>query len=188
MKQKTTLMLTSSAVMLALGMVLSMFAVYKLPNGGSVTFASMVPIVLIALIYPAKWAVFVSFTYSMLQMAVGFYPPPTQDILSFVLVILLDYVLAFTVLGLAGAIARRLPSPVAGAAVGTAVVVLVRLACSFLSGILIWYPYAPEGTPVWIYSLGYNSSYMIPELIITTVVIVLLSPVMKSIRKIVKVD
>ena len=62
--------------------------------------------------------------------------------------------------------------------VGAAVVCFLRFVCSFLSGIVIWGAYAPEGTPVWIYSLTYNGGYMLPELIITTAGIVLLSLMM----------
>ena len=57
---------------------------------------------------------------------------------------------------------------------GTAVAGLIRYACSFLSGILIWGEYAPEDMPVWLYSLTYNGSYMIPEIILTVLVVVLI--------------
>jgi thiamine transporter len=46
--------------------------------------------------------------------------------------------------------------------------------CSFLSGVLLWDSYAPEGMNVWIYSLTYNGSYMIPNAILTTALIVVL--------------
>lgn len=157
--------------MIALATVLSIFAVYKLPNGGSVTFASMAPIVVIALMYDFGWAMLTAFAYSMVQMLLGFYPPPTQDFLSFALVILLDYVIAFSVLGLAGVIAHRFKNRVAGAAAATCAVILLRLCCHFLSGILIWAPYAPEDMPVWLYSIGYNSSYMIPEMIVSAIAV-----------------
>lgn len=167
--------LTHSAIMIALATVLSVFAVLKMPNGGSITFASMVPIIVISLMYDVKWAMLTSFTYALVQMLMDFSAPPTQDFFSFLLVILLDYILAYAVLGLSGPIARRFQSNVSlGAAVGTACVILMRLCCSFLSGILIWGVYAPENTPVWLYSLGYNSSYMIPEMLVSIVVVVVL--------------
>ncbi len=58
-------------------------------------------------------------------------------------------------------------------AVGAAAVCVLRFLCSFLSGILIWSSHA-EGMPVWIYSLTYNGSYMLVEMIITVVVAVVL--------------
>lgn len=170
----TTRKLTRSAIMIALACVLSIFAVFKMPNGGSITFASMAPIIVISLMYDTKWALFTSFAYSLVQMLLDSIAPPTQDFGSYLLVILLDYVLAFTVIGLAGPIARRFRNPVTGAAVGSITVVLLRLCCSFLSGILIWSVYAPEGMPVWLYSLSYNSSYMIPEAVVTGIVVALL--------------
>lgn len=171
----TTRKLTHSALMIALALVLSMVKLFHLPNGGSITPASMAPIILIALMYPTKWALFTSFVYSLVQMVEGFYAPPTQDLLSFVLVILLDYVLAFGVLGCAGLVARRFKAnKVLGASIATLAVIFGRFFCSFLSGILIWSVYAPEGTPVWIYSLGVNGSIMIGEMITTTVVMAVL--------------
>ena len=172
--RKTTRILTHGAIMVALATILSLFTIYQLPNGGSVTFASMAPIIVISLMYPFRWALLTAFAYSLVQMLLGFAPPPTQDFLSFAAVVLLDYVLAFTGLCLAGPIARRIRRPIAGAVVGSCVVALLRLCCSFLSGILIWDVYAPEGTPVWLYSITYNGSYMIPEMIVTAVVVALI--------------
>lgn len=163
--------LTHCAMMVALSTVLSMFAVYKMSNGGSITFASMAPIILISMMYSFRWAMLTSISYAAIQMLLGFYAPPTQDFLSFTLVILLDYLIAFGVLGCAGVIARRFKNRVVGAIIGSVAVVLGRLCCSFLSGIIVWGVYAPEGMPVWLYSLTYNSSYMIPEMIITAIAV-----------------
>ncbi len=171
----TTRKLTHSSLMIALALVLSMIKLFHLPNGGSITPASMAPIILIALMYPTKWALFTSFVYSLVQMVESFYAPPTQDLLSFVLVILLDYVLAFGILGCAGLVARRIKAnKVLGASIATLTVIFGRFFCSFLSGILIWGAYAPEGTPVWIYSLGINGSIMIGEMVTTTIVMAVL--------------
>lgn len=171
----TTRKLTHSALMVALALVLSMIKLFHLPNGGSITPASMAPIILIALMYPTKWALFTSFVYSLVQMVEGFYAPPTQDLLSFVLVILLDYVLAFGILGCAGLIARRFKTnKILGATLATLAVIFARFFCSFLSGILIWGVYAPEGTPVWIYSLSVNGSIMVGEMVTTTIVMAVL--------------
>ena len=95
--------------------------------------------------------------------------------LAFVLVILLDYVLAFGALGVAGTVARRFgEKKVLGASVGTITAIFVRLFCSFLSGVVIWGVYAPEGTPVWLYSLSVNGTVMVGEMITTTVAIAIL--------------
>lgn len=81
---------------------------------------------------------------------------------------------AFGVLGIAGpspAAFKRSPS---ARRVGSIVVVFCRFFCSFLSGIIVWGSYAPEGTPVWIYSLTVNGPIMIGEMITTSVVVALL--------------
>ena len=170
----TTRKLTHSALMLALALLLSMIKFYHFPNGGSITAASMAPIIIISLMYDTRWALFTSFAYSLLQMLEGFYPPPVQSFGMFVALILLDYVVAFGVLGLAGPVARRFQKEPLGAAVGSIVVVFCRFFCSFLSGIIVWGSYAPEGTPVWIYSLTVNGPIMIGEMITTSVVVALL--------------
>ena len=81
--------------------------------------------------------------------------------------ILLDYVLAFMVLGLAGGIAKAFQNPLVGVTVGTVAVCALRFLCSFLSGVLIWGNLS-DGLPAWVYSLTYNGSYMLPETILTT--------------------
>jgi thiamine transporter len=169
-----TRMLTESAIMIGLAVVLSLFAVFKLPNGGSVTIGSMLPILLISFKYDFKWGLLTAFAYSLLQMAMGFYPPPVQDFYSFALVILLDYVIAFSVLALAGPLYRRFTgsvNPRVGMTVSCLICFCLRFLCHFLSGIIIWDVYAPEGQSVWLYSLLYNGSYMLYEFLITAVII-----------------
>lgn len=166
-------MLTESAILIALATVLSLIAVFKLPNGGSVTIGSMLPILLISFKYDFKWGVLTAFAYSLLQMALGFYPPPAQDFVSFALVVLLDYVVAFGVLSLAGPIYRGFSEPADPRLAMTASCLtcfFLRFVCHFLSGVIIWNVYA-EGQNVWIYSLLYNGSYMLGEFVITTILI-----------------
>ena len=170
MKRSNTLILVECALMIALSTVLSMIKIFELPNGGAVTCASMVPLILVSYRHGVKWGVGTAFAHSLLQMLLGFYAPPAKTFLAFALVVLLDYVLAFTVLGAAAFFGKPFRSRAAGVAVGSACAVFLRFLCSFLSGILIWSSYAPEGTPVWLYSLLYNGSYMLPELIITVIV------------------
>jgi thiamine transporter len=181
MKRKTItaiLTLVECALMIAMATVLSMFKLFTLPQGGSVTIASMVPLVLVSYRHGLKWGIGTAFAHSLLQMLLGFYPPPAQTFSAFVGVILLDYVLAFTVLGTAAFFGKPFKSRVASVAVGATVVGFLRFLCSFLSGILVWASYAPEGTAVWVYSLTYNGSYMLPEIVITTAVTMILVPVL----------
>lgn len=167
----TTKKMTTSALLVALATVL-MWVSKLIPapwlQGGSVTLASMVPIIITGLLFGTKWGLCASFSYAIIQMLFGFYPPPTQTITSFFLVVMLDYILAFGVLGLSGLFHKR-RTPLT-AAVSACFVTLLRYVCHILSGILIWGVYAEEGQTVLAYSLIYNGSYMIPEIIISTLV------------------
>ncbi len=179
MRKKTTLILVECAMMIAMSTVLSIFfKIFTMPQGGSVTLASMAPLILVSYRHGLKWGLGTGFTHALLQMVIGFYAPPAGTFLAFVGVIALDYILAFTILGSAAFFGRPFKNRAVSAAVGTAAVTFLRFICSFLSGILIWGSFAPQGTPVWVYSLTYNGSYMLPEIIITTVVVAILVPVL----------
>lgn len=180
MKQNTTRKLTVSAILIALATVLSLIKIQLPVNifGGSITLASMVPVILISLRYDVKWSLLSAVAFGALQILVGgFYAPPTPTFINFVLVVLLDYLIAFGVLGLAGAFGHLFKKPVVQIIGGSAIVVGLRFLCHFISGMLIWGSYAEQGQPIWLYSLTYNGSYMIPELIITVAAVVLLSQV-----------
>lgn len=167
----TTKKLTTSALLVALATVL-MWVSKLLPapwlQGGSVTIASMVPIISVGIMYGTKWGLCSSLAYAILQMMFGFYPPPTQTFLNFVLVILLDYIIAFGALGLSGIIFNLTGRKAFSAGLSALTVTLLRYVCHIISGVLIWGVYA-EGQSVLIYSLVYNGTYMIPEIIISTI-------------------
>lgn len=169
----TTKKLTTSALMTALATVL-MWVSKLIPapwlQGGSVTLASMVPIICVGILFGTKWGLCSSLAYALIQMMFGFYPPPTQTFLNFALVILLDYVFAFGVLGLSGAVYKASGKKFFSVALSAFTVTLLRYICHILSGILIWGVYAEEGQTVLAYSLVYNGTYMIPEIVISTVV------------------
>lgn len=175
MKQQTKIhTLVECAQMIVIGTVLMMVKLYSLPNGGSVTLVSMLPFVLVSFRHGTVFGVATGFVSALLQMLTSFYPPPTGTLLAFIGVILLDYVLAFAVLGLASACARPFPNRTVGVAVGTAAVCILRFLCSFVSGFLIWGSLTEDGLGAVTYSLTYNASYMLPETILTVVVAVLL--------------
>lgn len=169
----TTKKLTTSALLIALATVL-MWVSKLIPapwlQGGSVTLASMVPIIAVGILFGTKWGLCCSLAYAVLQMIFGFYPPPTQTFLYFFLVVLLDYVLAFGVLGLSGFFYRISGKRSFSAPLSAFMVTLLRYICHIISGILIWGVYAEEGQTVLAYSLIYNGTYMIPEIVISTIV------------------
>ncbi|MCL2002656.1 MAG: energy-coupled thiamine transporter ThiT [Oscillospiraceae bacterium] len=157
--------MVEAAVLVAIGFVLSYFQFARWAYGGSVTPASMLFILLIGIRRGPAWGLGGALVYACLQMLQGFYPPPTETLLYFVMVVLLDYVVAFSVLGLSGVFGKVKN----GALYAVPVCIALRFLCHFASGILIWGVYAPEGTPVWLYSFTYNGSYMGIELLVCMV-------------------
>ena len=101
---KTTKKMTTSALLIALATVL-MWVSKLIPapwlQGGSITIASMVPIILASVLLGTKWGLASGFVYALIQMMTGFYLPPVTTFWNFMAVILLDYILPFTCLGLA---------------------------------------------------------------------------------------
>ena len=163
----------------ALGTILAQIKLFDMPFGGSVTLLSMLPFILISFRHGVKWGLFTGFINSLLQMMMGFYPPPANTVLAYVGVVLLDYVLAFTLLGTADLVAKRFSNQTVGVACGTIWACALRFLCSFLSGALLWGSYQSsyewaEGLNVWVYSLIYNGTYMLPEAILTALAAVLL--------------
>lgn len=153
--RSTVLALCEGAVMVALAQVLGYLRLYRMPNGGSITLA-MVPIFL----YCARWGLgrglLASFVYSILQV--------TLDQAFFIdwRSLLGDYILAYTVLGLAGVFRGKRFAYFYGALLGG----LARFLVAFVVGATLWGEYAPEEffgmtmTSPWHYSAIYNGIYI----------------------------
>lgn len=163
--------LVECALMIAAGTVLSMIKVYEMPFGGAVTLLSMLPLVLVSYRHGLRWGLLTGFVHSLLQMLLG--APPAGTVIAFIGVVLLDYVLAFTVLGAACLFAKPFKNRLLGAIIGSIAVCFLRFVCSWVSGAWLWGSYQEyyewaNGLNVWVYSLIYNANYMLPELILTT--------------------
>ncbi len=145
------------------------------PAGGSLTLG-MLPLVYYSFRHGSVWGIGAGLVFSGLQMLMGWYVPPANTWWAILLCVLLDYVLAFAILGSADLFAKLTGRThrLLGYGLGAAVVCLCRCASSILSGVILWGSYAPEGMNVWVYSLTYNGSYMLPNAIITAVLAVLL--------------
>lgn len=159
-KKWTTRMLANAALCIALAFVLSYIRLYKLPQGGSITLASMLPLFLFAYAYGVAPGMLVGAAYGILQfIQEAYFVHPIE--------LLLDYPLAFALLGLAG-LANRFSDKwglIPGIILGT----FGRFVCAFLSGVIFFGMYAPEGQSVLVYSAVYNGFYLIPEAIICIV-------------------
>lgn len=169
--------MTISAVMCALSFVLVVVSkLIPAPwlGGGSITLASMVPIILTSVILGTRWGLLTGFTFSLIQMMTGFYVPPASSALCFLGVVFLDYIGAFTVLGLAGFFSNKLGNTRFAVSLSGVIVTSMRYVFHILSGILIWGPIADTDS-IPIYSIVYNGSYMIPEIIITAIVLYIIS-------------
>ena len=177
--------LIEAALLVAIGFVLSWVTRFipflTMPQGGSVTPLSMLPLLMIGLRHGLKWGLAGGFVYACLQMMQQFWPPPTGTVPAFISVIILDYIVAFSVLGLSGIFRGKRY----GLFYAAPICIFLRFLCHFMSGIVIWGVFAPEGTSVWIYSMIYNGSYMGPELLVTTAVSLILcrtAPILFNIK------
>ena len=183
MKQKSKQNLqtmTECAVMVALAFALSCAKLYAMPLGGSVTIASMLPIMLISIKYGSLTGLGTGLVYSLTQtmqaLAEGNVFPYCETGTTLVICVIFDYILPFTVLGLAG-IFKDLGLFKKGEAafyIGMVSVVLIRFLCHFITGVAIWGQWAPEGMGKYFYSLAYNGSFLGVDFAICMIVAVLM--------------
>lgn len=181
------LMLTESAVMIAFATVLSIVKIVDMPYGGSVTACSMLPLLIIAYRYGTKWGLLTSFTYGVIQMFLG------MDNLSYatsfwaaIAIILLDYFVAFVVLGLGGIFRKITKTQGQALCVASVVTGFLRYLCHTISGCTVWAGMALPTKEAMIYSLSYNLTYMLPEIIVLATGAVLVSRLLDFSQKDIK--
>ena len=156
-------------LLIALATVTSFIKIFSFPFGGSVTLLSMLFVVLAGYFYGPKLGILTAIVYGLLQLVIEpqiYYP----------MQVLMDYILAFGVLGTAGFFYKLFGKKNYAIAVSGAIVTFLRYVCHILSGLLIWGVYAPEGQSVWAYSVIYNGTYMVPEIIITVICLTVITP------------
>lgn len=157
---RTTRQLAEVAIGIALSVVLGMLKVYQLPQGGSITAGSMVPVFYVALRWGARTGVVAGVLVGLVNFLLEpVFLHPVQ--------FLLDYPVAFGVLGVSGAFRS---GPWLGVIVGGA----GRFVAHFLSGVVFFAQYAPRGMSPWVYSAVYNGSYMLPEVVVSVILTLLL--------------
>ncbi len=174
MKTTKTKILVEAAIMIALATVLCYIRIIKLPWGGSVTLLSMLPIVIFSVKHGVKQGMFASFVFSLIQLGQGIMDGLFAWGLTPVMLIaciLLDYIGAYSVIGVAGVFRNK---GFAGWVGGTVLAVFLRYVFHVLSGIVIWHSVGS----IWegfstdnevLYSLVYNAAYMLPEMIFTLI-------------------
>ena len=174
MNNKKLLMMMEIAIFASVGLVLDQISFKIVPNGGSISLV-MLPIVLMAI----RWGIVAGLTTGLLlgimQMMFGGYIIHWAQGL-------LDYAVAFTVVGFAGLmkpfVERALKAQkqlhvffyfVIASLIGG----MLRFIAHLLAGVIFFKEYAGDQNP-WIYSIVYNCTYIIPSIILTAVVAVLI--------------
>lgn len=159
-----------SAICIAMSFALSFMRIVRLPQGGSITPASLLPLMIYAYMFGVRKGIFTGFIYGLLQ---AFQDPwilhPAQ--------LLLDYPVAFAWIGLAGLFSRveklrKLPQ--IQFTLGATLAGTGRFLMHFLSGTFAFGAFAPENTPVALYSLGYQAGYVLPDIGIAILVGIIL--------------
>ena len=201
--KNNTKTLAVCGIMTAMSIVLSFIKIYELPYGGSVTLFSMVPIIFVGYAYGAKWGVACGAVFGIIDClmgASGTLAYLTDNVLNFILCLLFDYIVAFAVLGLASIFKAKIKSSKVSFALGSGFAVFLRFLCHFVTGWVVWGVYAEDTLSVnefglkiidtfsgqalaAVYSLIYNGSYMLPELIISVigaVVLISIKPIAKE--------
>ena len=209
MKHKTK-RLTESAMLLSLALVLEVVSRMFIPPlafGGQVTLVSMLPVVLIAYRHGVRWGLLSGFGYALMEMALGagtlaaaFQPGffgAGRMLGNALIMCILDYLVAFTVLGLAGVFRPVVRRPGLALVMGSVLALSARYLAHIVSGWILfsgwaeWF-FTQDGFPAWgamlverlspqmlglAYSVVYNGMYMIPEIILTAVAAGLLARV-----------
>ena len=191
--------LTTTGIMLglatAVAVVCDFIPFLNLPFGGTITIASMVPVMILSYMYGIRWGFLSAFAYSLIQIIVSIITgstvkalfTPTDDSymgigIAFA-VILIDYVAAYTALGAAGLFRNRIKSKTAAITAGIAVALSLCYLAHIISGYIFYGAWAEwffetvgmgwvletftGGLLKWIYTIVYNGCYMIPEIVIS---------------------
>ena len=215
--QSKTKRLTESAMLIAVAIVLELVSkmfIPEMPFGGQITLVSMLPVVLISYRHGVKWGLVAGLGYALIEMVIGaktvataFQPGYFGDgtmILNALIMCVLDYLVAFTALGLGGAFRERTENPGLGLCLGSVLALSARYVSHIASGYILfsgwaeWF-FTQEGFPAWgaslvaslspdmlgfVYSLVYNGMYMVPEIILTATAAVLMARVPRIVTKV----
>ena len=209
--------LTESAMLLSVAIVLEFISkmfIPEMPFGGQVTFVSMLPVVLISYRHGVKWGLVTGVAYALIEMAIGaktvaaaFQPVYFGDgtmLLNALIMCALDYLVAFTVLGLGGCFRNTCKQPGKALCLGSIVALGARYLSHIGSGYILfsgwgeWF-FTQDGFPAWgaalveslspnmlgfVYSLVYNGMYMVPEMILTAIAAALIARVPGIVTKV----
>lgn len=176
-KPVNTKLLALGGMCVALSFVLSYIKLFSMPQGGSITLASMVPIIFFSFVAGPSVGLVAGVSYGFLQFFQDAYAAHWMSII-------LDYPLAFCFLGLAGIIPSKIKSLELRFVLGAFIAIVGRFIMHVLSGVIFFGMYAPEGMNPWVYSAGYNFGFLSIEFLITLVVGIILikTPIYKTLK------
>lgn len=166
-KKNSLRALTECAIMIALSTVLSILKIIDLPYGGSITAASMLPIVIAVYRHGILFGVGIASVNSAIQLLLG------MNALSYavnwqaaIAIILFDYILAFSAFALSAVFKKQLKNQSVAMLFGVLLSSAIRFFCHTVVGCTVWAGISiPTGAAI-IYSISYNATYMIPETVI----------------------
>lgn len=162
-----------AAICIALSFLLSNIRLYRMPQGGSITPASMLPLMLFSYAFGIIPGLLTGLGYGLLQLL------QSPTILT-PFQVLLDYPLAFAMLGLAGVMGKwgqKNKKDMLALGAGITIASVMRFVCVVLSGVLFFSEYAEgSGQTPFVYSFLYNGAYMLPEAVICIVLGMLVGP------------
>ena len=177
--KERTKILCESAILLAFSVALSFFSISPGAFGGSITPASMLPILIVGIRHGYKWGLGTAFVFSIFQLLTGLsYFSYVKGFWPFTICLFFDFIIPFTILGLSAfACVKRKNQEtklnVPKVILTCGALMVMRFLCHFISGVTIWREYAGAQNP-FVYSLVYNVVYMLPEVLITLSVLGLL--------------
>ncbi len=164
--------MTECSMMIALASVLSLLPLVEMPYGGSITLASMLPIVILSYRHGAAWGLVSGLLYGVIQQLLGLknlsYFTTWQSVVA---IILLDYLIAYAVIGLAGIFRRFQKSQPLSLLYGGIFVCLLRYILHVISGATVWAGLSIPTEAALLYSISYNATYMLPETLILVTVL-----------------
>ncbi len=162
--------LVESAVLIAIATVLSIIPLLDLPYGGSVTVASMLPVLIVAYRHGLGTGLAAGLVYGLIQQLLGLktlsWVTGWQSVIA---VIVLDYALAFMMIGFGGVWRNTFKKQAPALTLGALTVCALRYACHVASGATVWAGLSIPTKDALIYSFAYNATYMIPETIVLVV-------------------
>lgn len=164
MRKVNTWMLAEGGIVLALFLVLKQVKVFEMPMGGSITAGAMVPLLLFATRWGGKKGIFVCAIAGILDFIIGtkysFHPVS----------LLFDYPVAYGLIGMVGFFGKK----AAGILAGTFLGITGRFLCHVLSGVVVFSSSVPEGQSPLLLSILYNGTYLLPEMIISFILVTII--------------